>query len=319
MSKQLQFELWEECNSKCKFCYLGRENNFTPCHLKINACKNALQKISDLSNYPEYDVLSYLGGEFFQGQMNNPEVKEAFMELMKKTAELLNDGYINQVWIYATLTIGDQKDLYDVLKLFEGHKGDLWILTSYDTLGRFHSKKMEDNWSYHMKRIHELYPDILFNITTILSEDCIDKYLSGELSFKKMMEDYHCSFFFKQCGASSTKQEMMDRLPNFFPPRDKFLKFLTKFRREESPIMWDKLFNIKYRADMLYRNGNDEEHQMMENIRHKNSKNEVELNVQSPETATGPCGHLLVYYAYSDCDGCVLCDKQMIEEIIERN
>lgn len=319
MGKQLQFELWEECNSKCKFCYLGRENNFTPDHLKINACKNALEKISDLSNYPEYDTLAYLGGEFFQGQMNNPSIKKAFMELMNKTVELLNKEIIKQVWIYATLTIGDQKDLYDVLKLFEGHKGDLWVLTSYDTLGRFHTKKMEDNWSFHMKNIHQLYPDILFNITTILSEDCIDKYLSGELSFKKMMEEYHSTFFFKQCGASTTKQDMMMKLNHFFPPREKFLKFLKKFRQEESPIMWDKLFNIKYRADMLYRNGNDEDHQMMENIRHKDSKNEVELNIQSPETATGPCGHLLVYYAYSDCDGCVLCDKQMIEELIERN
>ena len=51
MGKQLQFELWKECNSKCKFCYLGRENNFTPDNLKINACKNALDMISDLSNY----------------------------------------------------------------------------------------------------------------------------------------------------------------------------------------------------------------------------------------------------------------------------
>lgn len=319
MSKQLQFELWQECNSRCKFCYLGKENNLTPTHLKINSCKNALEKISDLNNYPEYDTLSYLGGEFFQGQLNTPEVKSAFMELMQKTADLLNQGYVKSVWIYATLTIGNQEDLYDVLKLFEGHKGDLWILTSYDTIGRFHTKKMEDNWSYHMKHIHELYPDILFNITTILSEDCIDKYLNDEISFKKMMEEYHTTFFFKQCGAPYGKEDMICRLPHFFPTRDKFLKFLRKFRQEESPIMWDKLFNIKYRADMLYRNGNDEEHQMMENIRHKNSNKEIELEEQCFETMTGPCGHLLAYYAYADCDGCVLCDKQMIEEMIETN
>ena len=320
MSKQLQFELWQECNSKCKFCYLGAENLCTPTNLKVNACKNALEKISDLSNYPTYDTLAYLGGEFFQGQLNNPEVKEVFMELMKKTADLLNAGYIEQVWIYATLTIGDQKDLYDVLKIFDGHKGDLWILTSYDTMGRFHTKKMEDNWSYHMKNIHKLYPDILFNITTILSEDCIDKYINNELSFKKMMEEYHTTFFFKQCGAPYGKAEMIQQLDKFFPPRNKFLKFLTKFRQEESKVMWDKLFNIKYRADTLYRNGNDEEHQMMENIRHKNSNNEIELSdANSPETAVGSCGHLMAYHAYSDCDGCVMCDKQMIEEMIDKD
>jgi hypothetical protein len=317
MNKQLQFELWEQCNSLCKFCYLGTENRFTPDHLKIQACEKALEKISDLSLYPEYDTLSYLGGEFFQGQMSNPEVKKAFMNLMKKTAGLLKEGIVSHVWIYATLTIGDQKDLYETLDLFEGHKGELWVLTSYDTLGRFHTPKMEENWSYHMKNIHKLYPEILFNITTILSEDCIDKYLSGELSFKKMMEEYHTSFFFKQCGASNiTLQEMNKRLPGFVPPRKKFLQFLKKFRAEESPMMWDKLFNIKYRADTLYRNGNSEDTSMQLNTRHKDSNAEVELDHISSETELAECGHLKNYHAYSDCDGCVICDKQMIEKMM---
>lgn len=318
MSKQLQFELWQECNSKCKFCYLGTDNCYTPNNLKINACKNALIKISDLSNYPEYDTLAYLGGEFFQGQMNDLQVKESFMNLMKKTAELLNNEIIKQVWIYATLTIGNQQDLYDTLKLFEGHKGDLWILTSYDTIGRFHTKKMEENWDYHMKNIHQLYPEIKFNITTILSEDCIDKYLNNELSFKKMMEEYHTEFFFKQCGTGMiSPQEYNSKiLPHFVPSRNKFLKFLRKFKEEESQLMWDKLFNIKYRADTLYRNGNDEKHQMMENIRHKDRKEEIELEFGGPETQIASCGHLVGYHAYSDCDGCVLCDKQLIDEMM---
>ena len=316
MGKQLQFELWQECNSLCKFCYLGKENRYTPDKLKINACEKALEKISDLSLYPEIDTLSYLGGEFFQGQLNTLEVKQAFMKLLEKTVWLLNNEYIKNVWIYATLTIGDQSDLYEVLKLFEGHKGNLWILTSYDTLGRFHTQKMLDNWDYHMKHIHELYPDILFNITTILSEDCIDKYLSGKLSFKKMMEEYHCQFFFKQCGTGPyTKEEMMKILPHFLPPRAKFIKFLTKFRKEEEPYMWDKLFNIQYRADNLYRNYNDENHQMELNIRHKDSLVEIENN-NTDEMKTNKCGHLLTYATYSD-DGCVVCDKNMIEQLLK--
>lgn len=317
MGKQLQVELWQECNSKCKFCYLGKENNYTPDVLKISACEKTLKLISDLSNYPEYDTLAYLGGEFFQGQMKNPQVKEAFMNLMKKTAELLNQGYVNHVWIYATLTIGNQEDLYEVLKLFEGHKGELWILTSYDTIGRFHTPKMEENWSYHMKNIHNMYPDILFNITTILSEDCIDKYLNDEISFQKMIEEYHTTFFFKQCGtANMSVEEMNKHLPHFIPPRDKFLKFLTKFKQQESSEMWDKLFNIKYRADMLYRNANNEEQQMQAQQRFKDGKAEVDLSYHGPEADLAPCGHMATYQAYSDCNGCVICDKNLIEELM---
>jgi hypothetical protein len=317
MTKQLQFELWEECGSNCTFCYLKDQNKFTPDYLKIKACNDALEAISDLSIYPTYDTISYLGGEFFQGQMRNPDVKSAFMKLMAKTAELLNEGYIKHVWLYATMTIGNQTDLYETLELFKNTKGEFWILTSYDTIGRFHTNKMFETWDYHMKNIHKLYPNFLFNITTILSEDCIEKYLSGELSFKKMMEEYNASFFFKQCGTpGSTPAEFNKKiLPKFVPTRHKFLQFLTKFKQQESELMWDKLFNIKYRADVLYRNGNTDDSRMQLNIRHKKGEKEIQLNHECDETEVLSCGHMRSYSAYSDCEGCVLCDKELIGEM----
>src|SRR5574344_285738 len=115
------------------------------------------------------------------------------MQLMELTADLLEKDILKEAWIYMTLTIGDQKDLYETLNIFEERQvtDQLWLLTSYDTVGRFHTKKMEDNWKFHMKNIHQLYPDIRFNTTTILSNDCIKKYLNNEISFKDMSEEYH--------------------------------------------------------------------------------------------------------------------------------
>jgi len=314
MKKQLQFEIWEECNSKCKFCYLGKNNLLTPNHVKLKSLQLILDKISDLSIYDEYDVISYLGGEFFQGQLNTPEIKELFFKLMEETAWLLENKYIREVWIYATLTIGNQEDLYKSLEYFKQKEG-LWILTSYDTLGRFHTKKMEDNWKYHMKNLHKLYPEIKFNTTTILSDDCIDKYLSGELSFKQMMEEFHTAFFFKQCGLGDcTKEEMNERLPGFLTTRDKFLKFLTKFKQDESEHMWTKLFNIQYRADTLYRNFNDDRH-MQITIRNKDKKAELTTDNEI-EMQLNECGHPLSYATYLDSNKCALCDKQLIEETV---
>ena len=312
--KQLQFELWQECNSGCKFCYLGKNNNFTPKEVKLNALKAALEKINDSSIYTEYDTLAFIGGEFFQGQLADIEVKEAFMKLMKKTALLLNEGIIRAVWLYTTLTIGDQKDLYETLELFKNTKGEFWILTSYDTLGRFHTQKMEDNWKYHMKNIYKLYPYFKFNITTILSDDCITKYLDNKISFKKMSEEYHCTFFFKQCGlGDKTKEELALELPGFLVKREKFLKFLIKFKKEESEYMWTKLFNIKYRADVLYRNFNDNQI-MQETKRNKLSKNEIETqNIKEMEINT--CGHLKTYATYLDSDKCALCDKEFVHKM----
>lgn len=64
MLRSLQFELWEDCNSGCKFCYLGKYRDTSPI-TKIKSLKSTLEKISDMSIYDTYNVLSYIGGEFF--------------------------------------------------------------------------------------------------------------------------------------------------------------------------------------------------------------------------------------------------------------
>lgn len=316
--KSLQFELWEQCGSGCSFCYLGDQNKFTPDHIKLYSLRETLKSISDEKKYTEekYEVISYLGGEFFQGQLKNPEVREEFFKLMKKTAELLDKGLIKAVWIYATMTIGNQQDLFDTIELFNKKDG-LWILTSYDTIGRFHTQKMLETWDNTMKKIHSLYPEIRFNITTILTGDVCQKYVNGELSFKEMMNTYQCAFFFKQCGLPSiykTKEEMNKAIPNFFPKREDFLNFLMKFRQEESEEMWAKLFNIYYRADTLYRNHNVDGKQMELNVRDKKKGYEFD---PSSGNYVDDCGHMKSYKAYVDSEDCCICDKLIIEEMME--
>ena len=51
MKKQMQFELWDECNSKCTFCHLCNKNNITPNKTKLKMIQDTLDKISDLSIY----------------------------------------------------------------------------------------------------------------------------------------------------------------------------------------------------------------------------------------------------------------------------
>ena len=313
----LQFELWQECNSLCKYCYLGTDNRNTPTPVKIESLKRVLEKISDLSLYQgehPVEVLSYLGGEFFQGQLNSPEVRELFFTLMKKTAWLLENNYIKQVWIYATMTIGDQKDLYDTLKLFSIKKDNFWLLTSYDTIGRFHNQKMKENWEYHMGNIKKLYPLIEFNTTTIITQDLIDKYLDNEFNFHQLSEKYHTQFFFKQPGKGNyTKEEMNAKLNNmFFPKRNDMIQFLSKFYMQEGEEMYDKLWNINYRADDLYRNFNKGKHMRLFH-RNKGQKNE-EILYDGQEMESLKCGHPVSYDAYSDSNACVLCDKLKIKK-----
>ena len=139
--KQVQFELWEECNSKCKFCYLGNNNCTASVEKKIYGIQNAIDVITNL-DFNEYDTVSLMGGELFQGQMSDECVKSKFFELINLMHDLYQRGFIRNIWIYATLTIGDQRDLYDTLEILKND--EIWILTSYDTMGRFHTNKIFD-------------------------------------------------------------------------------------------------------------------------------------------------------------------------------
>ena len=115
----LQFELWQECNSRCKYCYLGENNICTPVELKLKALNDALVFLNDEEKIAPYNTVSYIGGEFFQGQLNTPEIKNRFFDLMHKTAELQIAGKMKEVWIMSTLTIGNQEDLYTALKILK--------------------------------------------------------------------------------------------------------------------------------------------------------------------------------------------------------
>lgn len=317
--KCLQFELWYECNSKCLYCYNNGSLDCTPDEIKLRNLQAIIDKISDLSIYKEYSKLSYLGGEFFQGQLRNPKVKAKFMELMDKTSWLLQNGYIKCVWLYATLTIGDQKDLYETLEKFKFKKEQFWILTSYDTIGRFHAPKMEETWKYHMKKLRELYPELLFNTTMILTGDTMKKYLSGEFSFKDFMKEYHTALFLKYPwlpGNFKSKVEFNKFLPDFFATRDLSLKFLTKFKQEEGPELWDKLYNFKYRAAVCMKNSNDDSKVMVSNVRDQEHSVEYEGDVSNADI-NKHCGHLLSCQCYVDSDACWACDKQQIEDLMK--
>lgn len=317
LNKCLQFELWYECNSKCKYCYNNGELDHTPDEIKLRNLQAVIDKISDISIYKDYNKLSYLGGEFFQGQMRNPEVKAKFMELMEKTNQLLQEGYIESVWLYATLTIGDQKDLYKTLEKFKFKKEQFWILTSYDTVGRFHAPKMEETWKYHMKKLHELYPELLFNTTMILTGDTVKKYLSGEFSFKAFQEEFHTSFFLKYPwlpGNFNSKQEFNKFLPDFFPTRHESLAFLRKLREEDFEL-WDKLYNFKYRAAVCMKNDNGDQKFMVPNVRDQEHSTEYEGDVNNADV-NPKCGHLNSCKCYVDSEACWACDKEQMEKVL---
>lgn len=333
--KSLQFELWQECGSNCTYCYLGSENRFTSAELKLDAIAKAYTFIKTPEKLKGYNVISYIGGEFFQGQLNTPEVKSAFCELIRYTGELHATGKINEIWLMATMTIGDQHELYECIDLLQNeykkvNKPELienvWIVTSYDTIGRFHTEKMLNTWKNSINTLHKKYNGIKINVCTILTQDLITKYINDEFSFTNFRNEFKNEFFFKQPSPGNVdaliprditdpmdrqragKVLMEKRLQNFFPQRNDFLMFLIKLK-SENPELYEKLFNIKFRADDLYRNYNTTANRMEHNHREKETKAEASGDVVA---AINNCGHQINYCCYIDSDECALCDRLAI-------
>ena len=335
--KSFQWQVWPYCNNKCKFCFLGEANSQyikERQHKSLNDLKHAIENL----DYNEYNNISLIGGEFFQGQLADPETHELFFDIIKKIFQLYVDKKIGSIWITCTLTIGEQKDLYKLLDLAnemgvtpveDYPSSGLWLCTSWDADGRFHTDKAKNNWEYHVLNIKEKYPWIKFNTTIILQKAFIDLYLNNEFKPKDFIKKFNTSIFYMQPCLDNIAEMMIDsekgllkfegsfedywlklkqefnKKYEFFPERKQFVKFLMKYYNEDKDT-FDKLFNIKYRSDEIHLNINSEDHDRVIS-RAKDGK--------APEESFPPpmkCTHLYNYAQYVDSNHCCICDRNVI-------
>ena len=324
MKKQLQFELWQDCNSKCDFCYLNWFNVNKTNEYKLHRIAHVQSILEDDSLYETYDTISLIGGEFFQGQISDPQVNDAFFALIHKLKALLDAGKINCIWIMVSLLIGKQPDLYHCLDVF-GNDPRVWFNTSWDIQGRFKSEKMQLTWEEHVTNIHCLYPNVNINVTIILTHELLSAYLKGEFSFMDFRERHGVHLFLKPPAYNTTTAQVYKRLhgeviPNgekqmfssliesqFFPNRKEFLQFLAKFKNEMGEVEYDNLFNINRRADDVYRTDSTG---CTEALVHR-QKQERDLGDAGCDV-NPKCGHSTYYQSYIDSDECMLCDKNYI-------
>lgn len=355
--RSFQWELWQCCNNLCSFCYIGKDNKRTDKERQLKSLQDLKLALSEL-DFDEYNNISLIGGEFFQGQLADEDVRRNFFEIITTIAHLYASKKIGSIWISATLTIGNQEDLYEMIEIFNkagvrphpdyGSSG-LWICTSWDAEGRFHSDKARENWEFHMKNLRERYPWVKKNTTIILMQKMCEMYISGEYSPHKFMEEFDTALFYKTPGLTQQSYYGVDDLPDmlvcaeegripeymtkikkklqkeigfqFFPDRRTFRAFLLKYAKEDADT-YDKLFNVTYRADELYRNYNDVQ-DSCELDRNKYSNfesNERYECIINPECRieTFNKKHTTMYANYSDCNTCMMCDKNQIWESVKK-
>ena len=311
MRKSIQFELWHECNNLCKMCFLGLENRVTPKETKIQSLKDAIKGATEFKG----EIIAIIGGEFFQGQIADPEVHDLFYEFISLVINKLNNEEIEVSWVTATLTDKTPKDLIEFLNFVKekwNGKGHLMLCTSYDLIGRFHTEQKKLNWEENMRLIPTIDPRIEMNTTMILTNALVEAYLNNEISFLEFTTKYNTGIMIKHpnAGPYKTLKEMEAALPGFVPERKKTLHFFKKLKLKEPFIYETCVFNVNLRADECIKRNNDG--YSYSDKRDKKSKNEYTLGYA--ETRAMKCGHSKLYRCYKDSDACMKCDFLNIKD-----
>lgn len=317
-----QYELWQTCNNNCVFCFNKAQANTLDQVQQEQSLRSVLASIDDVVKEHKGNLaIELIGGEFFQGQMSTDIVRDLFFTLIRKLKQYGDTGDINQVCIFCTLTLGDQRDLFETIKVLTENKNkgfSVWISTSYDTRGRFTTESKLQSWQDNMLKLAAI-DDIHRNTTIIFTQDFVSKVLTGELNLQEFQEKYKTTLFFKHplpllINGYYTR-EIKDPTELYFHAKREAIKtwdWFMPYRSDALKVMvqlnamgiLDRLMGLDYRADDL--------DSKFENGKWMKTKRDKEHNIESLDETKNKCGHLLTYMCYADSEACMLCDKESI-------
>lgn len=268
----IQFELWKNCTNGCDFCF----NKGLPCSSKkdkIRILNEVIYRLARL-NYEYYDKVGFIGGELFGNQLEDEDVFTEFTKLFTLCLYLLQTGKINQVNFTSNLLAEDNSKMYRILDMIKSANllSKFELCTSWDSKYRFKGERF-GIWHANMKYIKENYPELQTHIEILPTQDFCEKCLSGDFDytiFKRQYQsaidysDLNSGFFYKD------KFEMDKEVPNFFPKRSTFLKWIRKglsekWFRLEDICNYNVFFNELYMLDksnhfiQYIRHGHDEQ------------------------------------------------------------
>lgn len=259
MNNFLQFELWKDCDNKCTFCF--NDNSATPKDKKVDRLQFILEEL-DNPRYTDIEKVGLIGGEIF-GECLDNDLFSLLIQVMCKICFLPN---IKKVYMSASL-LTDVSKIITLSNLF--NKDNLLLIcTSWDTFGRFHTKKHLEQWEDNIKTIHRECPIQQVHVEIIPTQRHIQDVLADKFNIREFMTKYQVSVDYCTPCSGFIYKDLKDfeaHVPGFFPKRSDFLKFLYKVYSEGqarpdmftnydnmSTLLWMEL-NGKYRLVEGYR------------------------------------------------------------------
>lgn len=247
-NKFIQYQLWQDCRNGCKFCS-------ERCQMSVDkkwALEFTLNKLDDPEVF-DYEEVGIIGGEIFDNQIENEEVRALFYKLMDKLAGM----HFNKIYV-ATSLIYDMKPyllpFLDYLRKIN-IMDKVLLCTSYDLKYRFNVPGKQELWENNMLTLLKDYPDLKTHVETIMTQHFIDAVLNDTFSIKEFCEKYRTRVDYIEPSSGmyyNTKADCEKACPGFFPKKKSFIEFLKKAGLKNKEIDLSCLISYQIRASRIY-------------------------------------------------------------------
>lgn len=249
MPKFIQYALWNDCKIGCKFCYNKGQKDVN----KIESLNFVLNKMRE-PEVDEYNEIGFIGGEFFNGELEDTKVINLFYKLFDTIKEL---NHFDKIYVTTSLIYDIDPWLCPFLNTMKviGLLDKILLCTSYDTAYRFYTRERENLWKHNMLELHRLYPELKTHVETIVTQHFIDAVLQDKFSIREFCDTFHTrmdfidpdsGFFYKD------KYECQKDIPGFFPTKTSFLKFLRKVGLQTKEIDLRTFLSMDIRSSKSY-------------------------------------------------------------------
>lgn len=253
MGKFIQYELWKDCRNHCKFCYnYGQSDKYS----KTKSLDHFLKKLDDLE-VDEYDEIGFIGGEFFDNQLEDLDVRNKFYQLFEKCAEKRKVGKLNKLYVATALMFDPNPYLIPFLDyLKEIGLLDITLLcTSYDLKYRFRNHYKKELWEANMLMLNEMYPELTLHTEIIMTEFFMQEVIDDKFSITDFHNRFHTWIDYvhpQRWTSKLTKEQCNTIIPDFFAHKDTFIKFLRKTAIEKHEINLNTFLAMNVRSDVFY-------------------------------------------------------------------
>ena len=153
-TKFIQYQLWQDCRNGCKFC----SEKMQPSINKIVGLTHTLNKLDDPEVF-DYQEVGFIGGELFDNQLDDPEVRELFYELFRKVSKM----HFDKIYIATALIYDINVYLIPFLNFIKelGIMDKVLLCTSYDLKYRFNKPGKKELWENNMLELYKLFPELV--------------------------------------------------------------------------------------------------------------------------------------------------------------